>query len=72
MLEEIVFNTWYGGRTVLLGDGMCVFIMGCFSENGCDLQLTYVEHGYDVASTNRSSLPQGISHFIVQIASMTC
>ncbi|KAG0315900.1 hypothetical protein BG000_005047, partial [Podila horticola] len=20
MLEEIVFNTWYGGRTVLLGD----------------------------------------------------
>ena len=21
MLEEIVFDTWYGGRTVLLGDG---------------------------------------------------
>ena len=24
MLEEIVFNTWYGGRTVLLGDGECL------------------------------------------------
>lgn len=21
MLEEIVFDTWYGGRTVLIGDG---------------------------------------------------
>jgi hypothetical protein len=25
MLEEIVFDTWYGGRTVLLGDGKHVF-----------------------------------------------
>jgi hypothetical protein len=24
MLEEIVFDTWFGGRTVLLGDGMCI------------------------------------------------
>lgn len=23
MLEEKVFETWYHGRTVLLGDGMC-------------------------------------------------
>ncbi|KAF9311537.1 hypothetical protein BG003_007303 [Podila horticola] len=23
MLEEIVFDTWYGGRAVLLGDGQC-------------------------------------------------
>ena len=72
MLEEIVFDTWYGGRTVLLGDGMCIFIMGCFSESGCKPKLTYVDHGYDVASTNRSSLPQGTSHFIVQIASTIC
>ena len=26
-LEEIVFDTWYGGRTVLLGDGTCVYSM---------------------------------------------
>jgi len=25
MLEEIVFDTWYGGRAVLLGDGEQVF-----------------------------------------------
>jgi hypothetical protein len=25
MLEEIVFDTWYGGRTVLLGDGQYQF-----------------------------------------------
>lgn len=29
ILEEKVFDTWYGGRTVLLGDGMyhhgCVY-----------------------------------------------
>lgn len=24
MLEEIVFQTWHGGRTVLMGDGMRV------------------------------------------------
>lgn len=23
MLEEKVFSTWHGGRTVLLGDGVC-------------------------------------------------
>ncbi|KFH70983.1 hypothetical protein MVEG_03829 [Podila verticillata NRRL 6337] len=27
MLEEIVFDTWYGGRTVLLGDGTYAFSM---------------------------------------------
>lgn len=25
MLEEIVFETWYGDRTVLLGDGQYSF-----------------------------------------------
>lgn len=24
MLEEKLFDTWYGGRTVLLGDGKCL------------------------------------------------
>lgn len=28
MLEEKIFETWYGSRTVLLGDGMCLFF--CF------------------------------------------
>ncbi len=25
MLEEKLFDTWYGGRMVLLGDGKCLF-----------------------------------------------
>lgn len=29
MLEEIVFDTWYGGRTVLLGDGKQSFLCWC-------------------------------------------
>lgn len=24
MLEDIVFKTWFGGRTVLMGDGRCL------------------------------------------------
>lgn len=28
MLEEKIFDTWFGGRTVLLGDGMfCLFVI---------------------------------------------
>jgi len=37
MLEEIVFDTWYGGRTVLLGDGMCISLTRCFE---CDRKNT--------------------------------
>lgn len=29
MLEEIDFDTWFGGRTVLLGDGMCITWFFC-------------------------------------------
>jgi len=32
MLEEIVFDTWYGGRSVLLGDGMCVYVFPYFMD----------------------------------------
>jgi hypothetical protein len=35
-LEEIVFETWYGGRTVLLGDCACVFSMRCSHCSGSD------------------------------------
>ncbi|KAF8985503.1 hypothetical protein BGZ52_010524 [Haplosporangium bisporale] len=31
MLEEIVFKTWYGGRTVLLGDGTYRFFYAALS-----------------------------------------
>lgn len=35
MLEEKVFDTWYGGRTVLLGDGE--------STSGCDRTWSWME-----------------------------
>ena len=36
MLEELVFDTWYGGRTVLIGDGTCVFLCGVLKRSGSD------------------------------------
>lgn len=32
VIEEIVFNSWYGGRTVLLGDGTSVFFYVVLSK----------------------------------------
>lgn len=38
MLEEKVFDTWYSGRTVLLGDGKsCAMAIACWDT--CDLCL---------------------------------
>jgi hypothetical protein len=62
MLEEIVFDTWYGGRTVLLGDGTYVFSMRSLAWNGLDKVLTYLDHDHVAFPIDRSSLPQGMSY----------
>lgn len=56
MLEETVFDTWYGGRTVLLGDGKSVSLIGTLSIRDPIKKLT----AFRVDSSFILSLPQGI------------
>lgn len=41
MLEEKVFDTWYEGRTVLLGDGMCTNKISCYFVYNVNTNVNY-------------------------------
>jgi len=56
MLEETVFDTWYGGRTVLLGDGKSVSLIGALGIRDLIKKLT----AFRVDSSFILSLPQCI------------
>lgn len=59
MLEEIVFDTWHGGCTILLGDGKCACF--CSLEDSRVQKLTCLEHHHVDACVLISSVPQSKS-----------
>jgi hypothetical protein len=59
-LEEIVFQTWFGGRTVLMGDGMQLYVLAylfphveCFNSKYTD------QVAHNISLSLFFSLPQG-------------